>query len=122
MTRSIPSRRFVSSLRRPSARLVLYQFRDSNQKPTSSQTWHIIGDEAAIRKFITHDEIRFLAPSVSWPSLDGEVKYLGVYKKRMVGRFRRVLRERGAELNVRYERPLLSESRQFHLHWNYPGK
>jgi hypothetical protein len=109
------------SARRAPVPVVLYEFRDSNPKSTSVKTWHAIGDERAIMKFTSDDELRGLAPTVRWTAADREVTYFGVYHKRMVGRFRRLLRERGAQLEIRHERPMLSGSPQFYLRAG-PGK
>ena len=111
------SKRFVSSLRRRLNPLVLYEFMDSTpHRPEIANAWHIIGDEVLIRKYLSREQLQRVAPSVRRTALDGKTTYLGVYKKRMVRRFRRVLRERGAALDVRYERPPMSEKRQFFLH------
>ena len=106
--------------------LVLYQFKDMTpHRSAKIQAWHIIGEETVILRFIDDYELSRLAPGVCRVSDDGHVRYRGVYQKRFVGRFRRVLRGRGAQLDVRYERPSLSDHLDFllqhfgdvHLRW-----
>ena len=102
--------------------LVLYQFKDvTPARFPKIQAWHIIGEETAILRFIHEKELDALAPGVCRVSEDGDVRYRGVYKKRCVSRFRRVLRGRGAQLDVRNEQPSLSDHLEFCLHLDTRG-
>lgn len=102
--------------------LVLYQFKDVTPRRSDKiQVWHIIGEETAILRFMHDSELQRLAPGVCRVSEDGHVRYRGVYRKRFISRFRRVLRGRGAQLDVRYERPSLSDHLDFRLHHTLPG-
>jgi len=93
----------------------LYQFQDSSYGLHIKQAWHIIGEKKAIERFVSPDELRGFV-RVSWLSANDRT-YIGTYKKRSVGKFRRTLRERGARLEVHYEMPLflISALKQYHL-------
>jgi len=101
--------------RRLGRKVVLYQFQDSSYRLRIKQAWHVIGEKKAIETFISPDELRGCV-RVSWLGPNDRT-YIGTYKKRLVGKFRRTLRERGAKLEVHYEMPafLRSAPKQYHL-------
>lgn len=100
--------------RRLSDPLELYQFQDRTCNRPMNQAWHLVGERQLIEVFISSIELKRWV-RVSW--VIGEHEYVGTYKKRFVRRFRRELRERGAKLNVHYEKPELfaSEYKEYHF-------
>ena len=101
--------------RRLIRKVVLYQFQDSSYRLRIKRVWHVIGEKKAIETFISPVELSRLV-RVSFLSANGQT-YIGTYKKRLAGKFRRTLRERGAELEVYYEMPpfLRSAPKQYRL-------
>jgi len=84
--------------------LNVYIFRDAHFAPNGDTVVCIVGS-ADLRAFMTADEVAeaFSGHAVywRWPWR----RYVGVWGDRNASRFRRFLRERGAELLIRRERP-----------------
>jgi hypothetical protein len=90
-------RKLVSSLFRRSS-IDLHQFRTT--AVNGHQTFVVQGDSAAVEKFISRGELEdFCGGYVIHIDKHG-AEYLGVSSVRTCSRFRRILRERGAELTV----------------------
>ena len=83
----------------PKRRISLHQFRTVyiNGHPTMVSQ----GPLDAIEKLITRSEFDSLFGGYVIHLGNGGKKYLGVWSVRLCSRFRRILRERGAEIEVR---------------------
>ena len=99
-------------------RVVLYEFQDYSHKPeVNTHTWHTIGDARDVEDYITFGQMSSeCSPILSWVGLDGGPTYVGVYRKRQCSRFRRLLRERQAEITVLKERPPLGATKHLYFH------
>jgi hypothetical protein len=105
-------RHFALGFRRriPGGRLVLFEFPMHTTSSSDTPALTIRGSRAAVEAFIPRDEFGTLFGGFAlWdlPAEPTEVmpdEAIGVWSRRMCSRFRRVLRERGADIEVREER------------------
>ena len=86
--------------------ITLYQFKTHFQGQNKSDVIVIKGHLKAILKYIPRNEfgplfggyVMFQKPRKSDPNMPG--KAVGVWGRRLTSRFRRILRERGADINL----------------------
>ena len=91
-------------------KITLYQFQTYSWRDRNEKTWHIVGEEQSVARFLPYVLLTMICtPHIRWFSPSGRTTYIGTYRRRQVMRFRGELRRRGAELEIRHEQPLLGK-------------